>query len=57
MKDWIEHIADTVHKYYAGRQIVLWGKYQASDEIRDKLKQKYGMDVAFYVDGDSKKIP
>ncbi len=56
MKDWIEHIADTVHKYYAGRQIVLWGKYQASDEIRDKLKQKYGMDVAFYVDGDSKKI-
>lgn len=56
MKDWIEHIADTVHKYYADRQIVLWGKYQASDEIKDKLKQKYGMEIAFYVDGDSKKI-
>lgn len=53
---WIDDIADTVNKYYAGRKIVLWGKYQVSDDIKEKLKEKYGIDIAFYVDGDTKKI-
>lgn len=55
-KDWIEHIADTVNKYYAGRQVVLWGKYGVSDDIRDKLKEEHGIDIVFYVDGDTSKI-
>lgn len=55
-KDWITHIADIVNKNYAERKIVLWGKYQASDDIKEKLKEKYGLDIAFYIDGDTKKI-
>ena len=55
-EDWIVHIVDTINQYYAGRQVVLWGKYKASDNIRNKLKEKYGVEIAFYVDSDSKKI-
>ncbi len=55
-EDWIEHIVDKVNKYYMGRHVVLWGKYNVSDYIKDKLKEKYGIDVAFYVDGNVKKI-
>ena len=32
------------------------GKNKASDDIRDKLKQKYEIEIAFYVDGDARKI-
>ena len=55
-EDWIVHIVDTINQYYAGRQVVLWGKYKASDNIRNKLKEKYGVEIAFYVESDSKKI-
>lgn len=55
-KDWIEYIADKVYEHYEGRKVVLWGKYTTSDDIRDKLKEKYQIVTAFYVDGDDKKI-
>lgn len=54
--DWIDLISDKVEQYYHGRQVVLWGKYSVSDEIKDRLKEKHGIDVRFYVDGDSSKI-
>ena len=55
-QDWIEYIADNVHQYFQGRKIVLWGKYIESDNIRNKLKEKYDIDAAFYDDGNSEKI-
>lgn len=54
-EDWIEYIIDKVYTNYRGRQIVLWGKYAVSDEIRDKLKERYGIDTALYIDNDIRK--
>lgn len=54
--DWIEYIAEKVYKYYNNRKIVLWGKYEASDRIKEVLKRKYGLETAFYVDSDAAKI-
>jgi len=54
--DWIDFISDKVEHYYNGRQVVLWGKYSVSDEIKDKLKRKYGIDIGFYEDSDSSRI-
>lgn len=56
MEDWIEYIVDKVHEYYAERKIVLWGKYDVSEVIRRRLKEKYGLEVAFYVDNALSKI-
>lgn len=54
--DWIEYIADKVYEYYEGRKVVLWGKYKESDNIKDKLDEKYQIDTVFYVDSDAVKI-
>ena len=53
--DWMDDIVENVYRYYNHRKIVLWGAYEGSDTIREKLKEKYGLEVAFYVDGDSTK--
>lgn len=55
-KDWIDYIVEEVYKYYNNRDIVLWGKYSVSDSIRAKLKERYGLDIAFYVENDITKI-
>lgn len=54
--DWIEYIADRVHEHYEGRKVVLWGKYTESDSIKEKLKEKYQIETAFYVENDKIKI-
>lgn len=54
--DWIDYIVDKVREYYQYRKVILWGKYQASDDIRNRLQEKYEIDVAFYVDGDNSKV-
>lgn len=54
--DWIEQIVDKVNEYYANREIVLWGKYTVSECIEYRLKEKYNLDTAFYVDSDVSKI-
>lgn len=54
--DWIEYIADKVYEHYKGRKVVLWGKYTESDNIKDKLEEKYQIETAFYVDNDDIKI-
>lgn len=56
VQDWIEYITDHVYKYYRGREVVLWGKYSESDNIKDKLKEKYQIETAFYVDGNAEKV-
>lgn len=56
MEDWIEHTVDRVNDYYTGRQVVLWGKYDVSENIQHRLKKKYKIDTAFYVDSDASKI-
>ncbi len=56
VEDWIDYISDKVIHNYAGRKVILWGSYQVSYEISNKLKEKYGINVAFYVDGDAKKV-
>lgn len=55
-KDWIDHIVDKVYEYYNGREIVLWGKYDQSDNIKERLKKRYGLKPSFYVDSDTKRI-
>lgn len=55
-QDWIEYIADQVHKNYGRREIVVWGSYKVSDEIKETLMEKYGIDVGFCVDNDKSKI-
>ena len=39
LQDWKEHIMETVLKYYNGRQIVLWGKYGTTVDIKEKLSK------------------
>lgn len=54
--DWIEDIVENTYHNYKKRKIVLWGKYSVSETIKDKLKEAYGIDTAFYVDKDPSKI-
>lgn len=55
--DWIEYIADKVFECYKNRKIVLWGgECVVSKDIEDKLKEKYQVQTAFYVDNDTGKI-
>lgn len=54
--DWIEAIVDKTYENYAGRKIVLWGKYEISDIIKEKLKRKYDIEAAFYIDNDTAKL-
>lgn len=55
-KDWIDIIADNVYAHYDKREIVLWGKYDQSDYIRERLKKRYGLEISFYVDSDAKRV-
>lgn len=54
-EDWIDFMIRKAFKNYKGRRIVIWGNYRVSDSIRNKLKEKYGIDTAFYVDSDKSK--
>lgn len=54
--DWIETIVDKICENYGGRKVVLWGKYEVSDIIKEKLQREYGIEVTFYIDNDSAKI-
>lgn len=47
--DWIVDMIDTAIANYGGRQIVLWGKYVVSDEIRKRLKKEYEITDVIYV--------
>ena len=51
-QNWIDHMINKAVENYNGRKIVIWGKYGVSDSIKDGLKEKYGIDTAFYVDSD-----
>lgn len=54
-ENWIDYIINKAIDNYNGRNIVIWGKYGVSDSIKDGLKEKYGIDIAFYVDSDIRK--
>lgn len=55
-KNWLDDIVEKTYKYYEKRKIILWGKYSVSDSIREMLRERYGIEVAFYVDSNIKKI-
>lgn len=55
-KDWIAYTVDRVYEHYNKREIVLWGKYDQSDNIKERLKKRYGLEISFYVDSDAKRI-
>ena len=55
-KSCIEDITENVNKFYNKRKVILWGKCETSDLIRKKLKEKYNIEIAFYVDKDNEKI-
>lgn len=54
--DWIEDIVEKTYHNYKKRKVVLWGKYITSETIKDKLKEVYGIETAFFVDKDASKI-
>lgn len=54
--DWIDYIVDKAYKFYNNRKIVIWGSYTGSENIGRKLKEKYQIDIAFFVDSDVTKI-
>lgn len=51
-ENWIDHIIRKAFENYDGREIVIWGKYEVSESIREGFKEKYGIDISFYVDSD-----
>lgn len=55
-KDLILDIAEKTAEKYNGRTVVLWGDYGASYLIRDLLKERYGINVGFFVDSDENKV-
>lgn len=55
-KNWIDDIVEKTHEHYGKRKIVLWGKYSVSEAIRETLKERYGLETAFYVDSSLEKI-
>lgn len=54
--DWIEDIINHTLGNYKGRKIVLWGKYCASDKIKEKLQLKYNINNICYVDNNKSLI-
>lgn len=54
--DWIEHIVDKVNEFYEQREIILWGRYSVSETIQQRLKEKFKLDIKFYVDSDCEKV-
>lgn len=55
-RDWLDDIVEKTYQHYNKRKIVLWGKYPISDSIQGMLKERYGIEAAFYVDGNEGKI-
>lgn len=56
MMDWIDDIVENVWHNYNNRKVVLWGKYDVSDQIKEKLEKEHGLVAVFYVDKDVAKI-
>ncbi len=54
--NWIDYIADKVYENYNGRQVIIWGAFETANNISDKLKERYDIDTAFYVDGNTVKV-
>ena len=54
--DFKEDIINTILKKYNGRQIVLWGKYKTTEDIKEKLKENYGIGDVCYIDSNSKMV-
>ena len=54
--DFKEDIINTVLKNYNGRQVVLWGKYGTTEDIKEKLKENYGIIDACYIDSNSEMV-
>lgn len=52
--DWIQNITETAIENFRNRKIVLWGKYEISDKIRERLAERNITDV-IYVDKDESK--
>lgn len=52
--DWIAHIVAKTVENYAGRKVVIWGKYAVSDTIKAELI-KQEIETAFFVDSDPAK--
>ena len=55
-KDWISDIVDKTAEKYNKRTLVLWGDYETSYIIRNRLKEKHNIDVGFFVDSDNGKV-
>ncbi len=55
-KDWIEDIVEKTVENYCGREVVIWGKYEVGDKIKEELQKRHEIEVAFFVDGDITKI-
>lgn len=55
-ENWVDHIINKTCENYNGREIVIWGSYEVSDCIKDRLKEEHGIDTAFYVDSDARKV-
>lgn len=51
-KNWIKEIAEKASQYHNGRKIVSWGYFAPSFDIDITLRELYGLEIAFYVDGD-----
>jgi acetyltransferase-like isoleucine patch superfamily enzyme len=55
-KDWISDIVEKTVEKYNKRTVVLWGDYETSYIIRNRLKEKQNIDVGFFVDSDNGKV-
>lgn len=54
--DWIEDIIEHTLENYEGRQIVLWGKYEVSKQIKERLMNEYKIENIIYIDTDLNKV-
>lgn len=50
--DWIDDILNTTVKHYNGRQIVLWGKYSVTEEMKARLQDEYGIEDVCYIESN-----
>lgn len=54
-RTWIDDVLDHTIAAYKGRKIVLWGCYETSWTIQERLKSEHGVETAFFVDSDPAK--
>lgn len=50
--DWIQDIICHILENYHGRKIVLWGKFDTSDKIKEKLQNEYHINNVCYIDSN-----